>query len=77
LNHHGQNETDQRIYADNLLDKAFDLHAEKDGYEVKDPEQYRLDYPSGGFTFTAVQNNTQYLILQVMAQEFQMDSGFY
>jgi hypothetical protein len=57
----GENETDQRICANNLLDKAFDLHAEIDGYEVKDPEQYRIDSPSGGFNFTAVQNNPVFI----------------
>jgi hypothetical protein len=53
----GHNETDQRICANNLVDKAFDLHAEIDGYEVKNLEQYRIDSPAGGFNFTAVENN--------------------
>jgi hypothetical protein len=57
----GKNETDQRICANNLLDKAFDLHAEIDGYEVKNTEQYRIDSPSGGFNFTAVQNNPVFI----------------
>jgi hypothetical protein len=57
----GENETDQRICANNLLDKAFDLHAEIDGYEVKNPEQYRIDSPAGGFEFTAVENNPVFI----------------
>jgi hypothetical protein len=57
----GKNETDQRICANNLLDKAFDLHAEIDGYEVKNPEQYRIDSPSGGFNFTAVLGNPVFI----------------
>jgi hypothetical protein len=57
----GQNETDQRICANNLLDKAFDLHAEIDGYEVKNPEQYRIDSAAGGFNFTAVEGNPVFI----------------
>jgi hypothetical protein len=53
----GANETAQRVCANNLVDRAFDLHAEIDGYEVKNPEQYRIDSPAGGFQFTAVENN--------------------
>ena len=37
--------------------KHLILHAEIDGYEVKNPEQYRIDSPSGGFQFTAVEDN--------------------
>ena len=55
------NETDQRICANNLVDKAFDLHAEIDGYEVKNLEQYRIDSPAGGFNFTAVENNPVFI----------------
>ena len=54
----GANETAQRVCANNLVDRAFDLHVEIDGYEVKNPEQYRIDSPAGGFQFTAVENNT-------------------
>jgi hypothetical protein len=54
----GANETAQRICANNLADTAFDLHANIDGFEVKNPEQYRVDSPAGGFTLTAVGNNT-------------------
>ena len=53
----GANETAQRICANNLADKAFDLHVSIDGVEVKNPEQYRIDSPAGGFEFTAVENN--------------------
>jgi hypothetical protein len=53
----GANETAQRICANNLANTAFDLHANIDGFEVKNPEQYRVDSPAGGFTLTAVENN--------------------
>ena len=53
----GANETDQRICANNLADKAFNLTLNIDGYEVKNLEQYRIDSPAGGFNLTAVENN--------------------
>jgi hypothetical protein len=55
----GQTEQEQRICANDLIDtaNATDLHVEIDGYEVKNPEQYRIDSPAGGFEFTAVENN--------------------
>ena len=53
----GANETAQRICANNLVDKAFDLHVNIDGFEVRNPEQYRVDSPAGGFEFTAVLGN--------------------
>jgi hypothetical protein len=53
----GANETTQRICANNIANTAFDLHANIDGFEVKNPEQYRVDSPAGGFTLTAVDNN--------------------
>jgi hypothetical protein len=53
----GANETAQRICANNLANTAFDLHANIDGFEVKNPEQYRVDSPAGGFTLNAVENN--------------------
>ena len=53
----GANETAQRICANNLADTAFDLHLNIDGFEVENLEQYRIDSPAGGFTFTAVENN--------------------
>ena len=53
-----ENEQDQRICANNLAGNASNLHVNIDGYEVRDPEQYRVDSPAGGFEFTAVENNT-------------------
>ena len=38
-------------------DNASDLHVNIDGYEVIDPEQYRIDSPAGGFDFKAVEKN--------------------
>ena len=55
----GANEQDQRICANDLLDKApiSELHVTIDGFEVKNPEQYRIDSPAGGFNINAVENN--------------------
>ena len=53
----GANETEQRICANTLNGNATDLHVNIDGYEVIDPEQYRIDSPAGGFEFTAVEDN--------------------
>lgn len=53
----GANETAQRICANNLANTAFDLYANIDGFEVKYPEQYRVDSPTGGFTLTAAEGN--------------------
>jgi hypothetical protein len=53
----GANETDQRICANNLVDTAFNLTVNIDGYEVKKPEQYRIDSPAGGFNLSAVEGN--------------------
>jgi hypothetical protein len=53
----GANETDQRICANNLADKAFNLTLNIDGYEVKNLEQYRIDSPAGGFNLSAVEGN--------------------
>jgi hypothetical protein len=49
----GATEQEQRICANNLINNASALHANIDGYEVIDPEQYRIDSPAGGFEFTA------------------------
>ena len=40
-----------------MADKAFGLHVNIDGFKVKNLEQYRIDSPFGGFTFTAVEGN--------------------
>ena len=40
-----------------MAGNASNLHVNIDGYEVMDPEQYRVDSPAGGFEFTAVENN--------------------
>jgi hypothetical protein len=55
----GANEQDQRICANDLLDKApiAELNVTIDGFEVKNPEQYRIDSPAGGFNINAVENN--------------------
>ena len=53
----GANETAQRICANNIANTAIELHANIDGFEVKNPEQYRVDSPAGGFTLNAVENN--------------------
>jgi hypothetical protein len=53
----GANETTQRICANNLVDRFDNLTVNIDGFEVKNPEQYRVDSPAGGFTFTAVLGN--------------------
>ena len=53
----GANEQEQRICANNLAVNASNLHVNIDGYEVRDPEQYRVDSPAGGFEFTAVEDN--------------------
>ena len=42
---------------DNIANTAIELHANIDGFEVKNPEQYRVDSPAGGFTLNAVENN--------------------
>ena len=72
----GANETTQRICANNLANTAFDLHANIDGFEVKNPEQYRVDSPAGGFTFTAVEGNPVAIPPGTVPQ-FKMDSIFY
>jgi hypothetical protein len=55
----GAKEQDQRTCANDLLDKApiAELHVTIDGFEVKNPEQYRIDSPAGGFNINAVENN--------------------
>ncbi len=53
----GATEQEQRICANNFINNASSLHANIDGYEVKDPEQYRIDSPAGGFEFTAISGN--------------------
>ena len=53
----GATEQEQRICANNFLNNASALHANIDGHEVIDPEQYRIDSPAGGFDFTAVPGN--------------------
>jgi hypothetical protein len=53
----GANETAQRICANNLADTYDNLTVTIDGFEVKNPEQYRIYSPAGGFTLTAVENN--------------------
>ena len=53
----GANETAQRICANNIANTAIELHANIDGFEVKNPEQYRVDSPAGGFNINAVENN--------------------
>ena len=53
----GATEQEQRICANNFLNNASALHANIDGYEVIDPEQYRIDSPAGGFNITAVLGN--------------------
>ena len=53
----GANETAQRICANNLTDTYDNLTVNIDGLEVKNPEQYRIDSPAGGFSLTAVENN--------------------
>ena len=35
----------------------LNLHVNIDGYEVIDPEQYRVDSPAGGFELSAVEKN--------------------
>ena len=51
------NETDQRICANSLAGNPSNLTVNIDGYEVRNPEQYRVDSPAGGFEFTAVEDN--------------------
>ena len=53
----GATEQEQRICANNFLNNASAIHANIDGYEVIDPEQYRIDSPAGGFEFTAAPDN--------------------
>lgn len=53
----GADETTQRICANSLTDTFDNLTVTIDGFEVKNPEQYRIDSPAGGFAFTAVENN--------------------
>ena len=53
----GANETAQRICANNLTDTYDNLTVNIDGLEIKNPEQYRIDSPAGGFSLTAVENN--------------------
>ena len=53
----GANEQEQRICANIIAGNASDLHVNIDGYEVIDPEQYRIDSPAGGFTLNAVEKN--------------------
>ena len=57
----GAYETEQRICANNLLDRYDNLTLEIDGYEVQNLEQYRIDSPAGGFEFTAVENNPVFI----------------
>jgi hypothetical protein len=54
----GANETAQRICANNLTDTYDNLTVNIDGIELKNLEQYRIDSPAGGFSLTAVANNT-------------------
>jgi hypothetical protein len=53
----GATEQDQRICANIIAGNASDLHVNIDGYEVIDPEQYRVDSPAGGFELSAVEDN--------------------
>jgi hypothetical protein len=53
----GATEQEQRICANNFINNASALHVNIDGFEVIDPEQYRVDSPAGGFEFTAVLGN--------------------
>jgi len=53
----GANETAQRICANNLTNTFTNLTVNIDGTEVKNPEQYRIDSPAGGFSLSAVENN--------------------
>jgi hypothetical protein len=57
----GANETAQRICANNLTNTFANLTVTIDGIEVKNPEQYRIDSPAGGFSLTAVAGNPVFI----------------
>ena len=40
-----------------MTDTYDNLTVNIDGLEIKNPEQYRIDSPAGGFSLTAVENN--------------------